>query len=180
MTQMYLFVEGMDDIRFFESVTVPIFEELYDGVHLISYAWMKAEKIGVFIKTIISMGDEYLFIADIDISDNTGAKKTYIIHKIPELDPERIVIVVREIEGWYLAGVSDEDCKRFSIPPLKHTNQLIKEQFDTMVPEEFDSRIDFLIELLRIFRTDVATGKNRSFRYFFQKYIDTERISDVS
>lgn len=171
MTNLYLFVEGMDDIRFFESVIVPSFEKTYDTVHLISYAGMRSEKLSNYIQAIRNLGDEYLLIADLDAYDNSGAKKSAVLHTLPDADPERLMIVVQEIEGWYLAGISDEDCQRLLIPELKETNALVKEQFNNLIPEKFDSRIDFLIELLSVYQPGIAVGKNKSFRYFFQKYL---------
>lgn len=172
MTHLYLFVEGMDDIRFFESVLVPSFEQTYDTVHLITYAGMKAEKLSGYIKAIRNLGDDYLLVADKDTFDNTGAKKTAILHSVPDAQRDRIMVVITEIEGWYLAGISDEDCERLSIPYLKDTNALVKEQFNTLIPNDFDSRIDFMIELLQNYCLETAVGKNKSFKYFFQHYLD--------
>lgn len=171
MTRLYLFVEGMDDIRFFESIIVPYFEEYYDAVHLIGYAGMKNSRISSYLRAICALNDDYLLVADVDNAVNTGAKKDIIRHRFPEIDPKKIMIVIMEIEGWYLAGLPSHDAGELGVPDYSDTNHLIKEQFNAIIPVSFDSRIDFLIELLHRFQSDVAVTKNKSYSYFYRAYL---------
>ena len=42
----------------------------------------------------------------------------------------RVLIVCKEIESWYLAGLTDNDCKKMGIADsLNDTDHLSKEQF---------------------------------------------------
>ena len=48
--------------------------------------------------------------------------------------------------------------------------QVHKEKFDGLIPDRFDSRIDFMLEIINCYSKSVAVRKNVSFRYFQQKY----------
>jgi len=90
--------------------------------------------------------------------------------RFSELDGASIVVVVKEIESWYLAGIKETLARRIHIPNLMSTDDLTKEAFNALIPYEFDSRIDFMFEILKEFSTDTAQQKNRSFRFFVSHY----------
>jgi hypothetical protein len=79
-------------------------------------------------------------------------------------------VVVKEIE-WYLAGLDDERRRELDIPTNRHrhTDDLTKEQFESLMPMKFDSIIDFMNEILNRFDVDTAKGRNRSFGYLMDK-----------
>lgn len=79
-------------------------------------------------------------------------------------------MVVKEIEGWYLAGLGNTEAEKFKIRTFSETDTITKEQFNALIPKTFDSRIDFMLEILRIFSIEIAKQKNRSFRYCIEKY----------
>ncbi len=79
-------------------------------------------------------------------------------------------IVVEEIEGWYIAGLSEKDSRQVKLRPFRNTNSLTKEQFNRLIPPKYGSRRDFMRELLQHFSMQTAVSKNMSFRYFIQKY----------
>ena len=83
---------------------------------------------------------------------------------------DKIAVVIKEIESWYLAGLSDKDSKELTGKKFKNTNTIIKEQFYNLIPNRFDSRIDFMIEILKHFSVNFAKKKNTSFNYFMEKY----------
>ena len=81
------------------------------------------------------------------------------------------MIVCKEIESWYLAGLSDIEGKRMGIATdLHHADHLTKEQFLGLMPHRYSSRAEFMLEILRVFDHETARSKNSSFRYFMQKY----------
>ncbi len=83
----------------------------------------------------------------------------------------RIFIVCREIESWYLAGLSDIECERIGITAgSNNTNHLTKEQFLGLMPPRYSSRAEFMLEILRVFDHETALFKNSSFRYLMQNY----------
>jgi hypothetical protein len=79
-------------------------------------------------------------------------------------------VVIKEIESWYLAGLDDRSSKRLGTRYLNTTDNVTKEQFNDLIPKKFDSRIDFMQEILKCFHTETGKQKNTSFRYFLEKY----------
>jgi len=102
--RLYIFVEGNDDERFFNKVLVPKFKEKYDYVKLIKYARWKKESVNNYIKSIKAMGADYIFVADINNSPCITAKKERIQSIYKKIDNDKIIVVIKEIESWYLAG----------------------------------------------------------------------------
>ncbi len=170
--RLFIFVEGNDDERFIRYVIEPEFMKKYDYVRIIKYAQEKKDKLCNLIKSIKSMGADYLFFADINDAPCITGKKSKIIKSCKEISPNRVLIVIREIEGWYLAGLSDEDCIKLKIKCFSNTDNITKEEFNKLIPKKFSySRINFLIEILNHFSIDEARRKNRSFEYFYNKYL---------
>jgi hypothetical protein len=83
------------------------------------------------------------------------------------IDDRRVLIVVREIESWYLAGLPDNNPLGIRVPG--NTCALTKEQFNDTMPKHLDSRIDYMLEVLKLFDTNTATGRNPSFHYFARR-----------
>ena len=118
------------------------------------------------------MKADYVFLADINRQPCVTAKKRKLTDHFPELDDDRTVVVVMEIESWYMAGAEDRACRRLGLQPSRSTDTLTKEQFSELVPKRFDSRVDFMAELLKCFSIETAKGRNRSFRYFVERHVN--------
>ncbi len=168
---LFIWVEGVDDQRFFERVVKPGLEKIYDCVKIIKYAHMKKEKIVDFLNSIKSMHADYIFVTDINSSPCVKAKKSELKNQIANIDESKIIIVIKEIESWYLAGLDDIGFKKLGFKKYKNTNDIIKERFNNMCQKNFGSRVDCMIELLKCFSLEVARQKNGSFNYFCQKYM---------
>jgi hypothetical protein len=56
--------------------------------------------------------------------------------------------------------------------PFSSTEDISKKQFNNLIPKGFDSRIDFMLEILKYFSIKIAKQKNKSFRYFLQKHCE--------
>lgn len=170
--RLYILAEGPDDQRFFESVVKPCFEEKYDWTNIIIYSGWKPKKIENFIHSIKSMRADYLYLADINESPCTTKRKEEINEKLgAALTDDRISIVIKEIEGWYLSGLTDHKGKSLKVRFSGNTNNVTKEKFDSLIPKGFDSRIDFMVEILKYFSIPTARRKNKSFAYFWKKHI---------
>jgi hypothetical protein len=144
----------------------------YNRVVIRTYASMKRDKFSALLGAIKAMGADYLVIADYDCSPCVTSKKEWLRQNIKGLEPGRTRIVIEEIESWYAAGLDEQGIAKFGMPGLEQlagTDRLTKEQFNDMVPEKFDSRIDFMMEILKIFSLETARKKNRSFEYFLRK-----------
>ena len=164
---MWIFVEGSDDRIFVERVLHPILEEKYDCITTWEYARKRHEKTAEFIRSVRSMQADYLFLADIDDSPCVTAKKDTVATKYCQaVESANAIIVAREIESWYMAGVDNEICRELAIRSPFSTDDMTKEQFRRLIPRRFnESAVDFMVELLRRFRVDSAKDRNRSFRY---------------
>ncbi|MGQ4915403.1 MAG: hypothetical protein ACP6IU_11770 [Candidatus Asgardarchaeia archaeon] len=172
---LYIFVEGNDDERFFQEIIVPILQEKYNTIKIIKYAQKskKFEYIEKFIRSIQSMNYDYIYVTDINNSPCVTAKKQEIQKNLKNIDSSKILVVIREIESWYLAGLDKDAAKRLGIKwkkgSLTDTGDIGKEQFYSLIPRKYDSRIDFLREILKNFSLDTAKQKNRSLRYLIEK-----------
>jgi hypothetical protein len=168
--RLFILVEGGDDVRFFGRIVKPFFISLYKSVEIIPYACMKREKVNKFLKSVTLMHNDYIFVSDIDFEHSVRDKKQVLYHRFSEIDGGRIVIVVMEIESWYLAGLPADAAQRMGLSPYDSTDDLTKEDFNGIIPRQFDSRIDFMFEILKFFSFDRAAEKNRSFHYFIHRY----------
>lgn len=166
---LFIFVEGPDDARFVKKVLLPVLKD-YDHVQVQEYAEEKHEKINSFIESLNSSGWKYIFLCDMDRNPCVTQKIQKELRKYRKLgDREGIFVVIKEIESWYLAGISDETSKSFGLKALANTDDITKEMFDEIKPSRFKSRVDFMSELLKYFSIDLAKSKNASFNYIASK-----------
>ena len=184
--KLFVLVEGGDDERFFESVARPMFEKAYDIVQFWQYSQKKKAKVNNFLNSIRAMQAEgavdLVIVADLDESPCVTDRKERLQNSFRSLSagiggsPQfrssaRILIVCREIESWYLAGLSDEECKRIGLTsPVDSTNYIAKEQFLNLMPNRFTAKIEFMLEILKVFDHETARKRNSSFGYFMRNY----------
>ncbi len=168
--RLYIFVEGEDDIRFFGRIMKPLFVSRYDSVEILQYACIKRVKINNFLKSLSEMKNDYIFVADIDRERSVRDKKQLLYHWYSNVNGSNIVIVIMEIESWYYAGLTVETLQKLGLPSLPSTDGLTKEDFNALIPSTYDSRIDFMFEILKSFSPVTAARHNRSFKFFFERY----------
>ena len=167
--QFFVFVEGYKDYLFFGEVVKLL--EGCDSVSIIEWANDKPGEIDDFIRSIKSKNwnADYILVTDMDTPCVT-AKKEEIQKRFRNADEDRIIVVGKEIESWYLAVLEDDKYKEFGISPFPTTDNVTKEQFEQLIPKRFDSEIDFMQEILKAFDIETAKRKNKSFGYFAEKY----------
>lgn len=165
--KLYLLVEGDDDERFAERVIMPRLRARYDHIQVWTYAQKKSEKVNSFLRTIQAMGAEYYLLSDIDANACLGKKRAALLQEFPALRGRQAVILVKEIESWYMAGLTDRNPLRLRVP--RTTCTLTKEQFNDAMPKRFDSRVDYMSEVLKHFDARTAARRNDSFRYFMRR-----------
>ncbi len=170
---LYIFVEGNDDEAFFQTIIKPEISSQYENIKIIPYANKKKEFVEKFAKSILSMKADYIYTTDNDNKPCITSKKEAVLKKKQYLE-DRLFIVVEEIESWYLAGLGDTARKKLNISSSKFkekaTDKLTKEQFMSLMPKKFDSKIDFLMEILKNFSIPTAKKRNKSFKYFYEKH----------
>lgn len=175
--QLFVWVEGADDQRFVNAILQAEFEQQYKSVRVIAYAGMKKEKITKFIESIRAIPNAtYIFLADIDNATCVSAKKEELTRAIKSLQIDQIAVTIREIESWYLAGLKTSGWKQLGIAEITSTDHLDKEAFDRLRSKGFESRIDWMVEMLRHYSLSEAVVRNSSLRYFVFKFISTKTV----
>lgn len=169
--RLFIFVEGSDDVRFFETIIKPRFVQLFDSVELITFACTKSVKVDRFIRGINAMKQSYIIVTDIDFEKSVPAKKSIILSRFSEADFQHIMVIIKEIESWYLAGIDDNGAKALGIHVPARTDFVTKEHFIGLIPRYYPSKIAFMIEILKHFSLSVAVEKNKSFRFFIDHYV---------
>lgn len=168
--KLYIFVEGNDDELFFKKIITPLFLKLYNDVEIFKYAQWKRQKVELFLQSIITLDYDFIFTADIDLVETVKGKKQIIRHRFGNIDYNKIIIVIKEIESWYLAGCTKEMSSILNIRLPEETNNITKEDFNAICHTSYRSRIDFMFELLKVFNFNNAREKNESFKYFLDFY----------
>jgi hypothetical protein len=168
--RLFILVEGEDDVRFFGRIIKPLFISRYESIEIIAYASIKRVKVNNFLKSVREMNNDYIFVADIDSERSVRDKKQILYFHFNNISGHRIVIVIKEIESWYYAGLSATAAQDLGVSVLTGTDDLFKEDFNQIMPRYFDSRIDFMFEILKSFSLETAVLKNRSFKFFVERY----------
>jgi hypothetical protein len=165
-----IFVEGVDDKRFFERVIQPVFEEKDYGVLVWTYQNEQPRKVRSFLQNIMQMGGCYIFTTDINNSPCITHKKQKVQRRFKGVDPAKIEVVIKEIESWYLSVINEDKCptvvRRCCLP---NTDDVDKEGFHAIRPSKFDSDTDFKLEILKYCSIEKAIQRNNSFRHFYEK-----------
>lgn len=176
--RLFIFVEGNDDEEFFKRIIQPKLEERYASVRIIKYAEKKQDEIAKYLKGILGMNAEYIYVADINNSPCITDKKEKIYNKVVGSSKERIIVVRKEIESWYLAGLDLENSRRLGIYYEHRTDDVNKEKFNSSISKRrykskriYESRISVMQEILKHFSIEEAKNRNNSFRYFYNKYL---------
>jgi hypothetical protein len=169
---LYILLEGNDDERFFRRLLVPRLLRFYRSVKIWKYAREKRRRTIKFIRVLQRTGKDILYVRDLDSAPSVKIKKEEIQacyeHAIP--DPS-IIVVVMEIESWYLAGPPAPLLKSFGIIlPDGSTDTLTKEEFYLLIPPRM-ARTQFMNELLAHYDFEWAMRRNASFEYFMTHWL---------
>jgi len=164
---LYLFVEGDDDELFARTVISPPLSKRYDWIVTFQYAQKKPARVSSYLRNIKAMGADYFLLGDINSYSCFPEKKQDLLKRFTELEGGRVIIVVKEVEGWYLAGVPANNPWGVRVPA--DTANLTKEQFDAALPKPFNSRTSYMVEILKLFDVDAAGARNPTFKYFARR-----------
>lgn len=168
---LYIMVEGDDDERFFKKLIQPCLEKKYQFIKFVKYASVKNKFIINLIKSIKSDLGTYIFVSDINHIPCVKKKKERLLERIINLKKEKIIVVIKEIESWYLASLDSNSLKLLGLPQLRKTDNIFKEKFNYYFERtKFDSKINLMIEILKYSSIEIAEQKNQSFKYFSDKY----------
>ncbi|NTW49436.1 MAG: hypothetical protein HGB19_06890 [Chlorobiales bacterium] len=168
--RLFIWVEGHDDILFFNKIIRPIFRRRYDVVEVRQYAQMKKHKLEKLLLSLEELQADCLVVADIDFHPCVTSKKQYLSYRFPSVPPEKFVVVIQEIESWYLAGLTANRSKTLGVAPVRSTNQITKEIFIELKPRNH-TKLGFMLEILKRYSIHTATQRNGSFKYFMNKHL---------
>lgn len=172
--QLFIFLEGNDDERFFENVVKPLIQERYSMIRFWRYSQRKPEKVADFIRSINAMNADYIFSGDLNSAPCITVKKGKITKKFNQLAEEKIIIVAKEIESWYLAGLDEKTSKKLSIrKKIQFTDTITKEDFNRLIPKNIP-RIEFMRKILDNYDIEIGKKKNSSFGYFLNKWVNDD------
>lgn len=172
-SNLVILVEGNDDERFFKTLSNLFLNKFFSTNPIIwKYAEEKPEKRRKFIKSINSMNNYYLYISDINDTPCVTMKREKIKEILHEqFDENKIFIVKKKIEGWYLAGLDEKSSKKMKIKNFESTDEVTKQTFYSLIPSKYNkSYLNFKIEILNNFSLENAAKKNTSFKYFIEKF----------
>jgi len=187
-----ILVEGADDDRFFNYVVRPKLAQSYDYIQIEQYGEATKKEVNSILYDYYAMNAtrevqaDTILVADLNASPCVTDRKDRIRTRYRSLSDDtgtpsgprlstHILIVCREIESWYLAGLNDNQCERLGIPTdWNSTDHLAKEQFLSLMPQRYSSRADFMLEILQVFDHETARSRNSSFSYFIQKYTSNQ------
>ncbi len=182
--ELIVWVEGEDDRKFFERVLNPLFGKKYDIIKILIYSGGQyksrkgKERIIKFINSINKMNQKrksihnYIFVSDINSSSSILSKKNAIKRIITNIDEDKIAIVIKEIESWYLAGLNKTVCKEIGIKITRNYNDtetINKEKFYQLMPSQHE-KVPLLLEILNNYSISLAKKRNNSFDYFLKTF----------
>lgn len=174
--RLTIFVEGDNDSRFFETIIKPIFENKGINVEIQKWSQKEIAFTKEFIRCIANFNSYtwgYIFTSDMDHFEDQEEKIEYLINRF-DIGHDKAVIVIKEIEGWYLAGLTESGAKEVGISVSKfkaiNPNTVEKEHFCSLIPKNFLAERSFYSEILKHFDHNTALTRNKSYQVFSSMY----------
>jgi len=171
---MCIFVEGDDDKSLMER---KLKYKIKNGdrriIRILKWSKRPKDEINKLIHGCKHGSGSYLFLSDFDCSEFEckSGKKDQLVGIFTELERGNIYFIVRKIEGWYLAGISDKRARELGLNiPLK-TDDIGKRKFSQIVSKKFNNDYAAKLEILNHFSIDSAKKKNSSFKYFYDRHL---------
>lgn len=169
-TRLYLFLEGNDDERFFEQILLCKFKEIYSDVIIWKYTKKTDSQRKRFIDTINKVRNwDYICFRDINSAKCITQKKEKTVNKFDRINIEKIMIVIMEIESWYLAGIDNEFLRHIRANLIDCSyDHITKEYFNSLIPKNM-LRINFVQKILQNYNINLAIRNSKSFAYIYKK-----------
>lgn len=172
---LHILVEGDHDGSLVERVIRPWLIERckYQDVDTFKYANRKKEIVENYIRSISEIGEDLLCLTDYTNAPCiSGRKEDLIDNKIGAFDLAAIIVIVKEIEGWYLAGADDRCCRRMGISYINRTDNIRKQDFHSIISgSKYRTRTACRAEMLRSFDVMLATARNKSFYRLYHHFL---------
>ncbi|EQD60466.1 hypothetical protein B1A_10122 [mine drainage metagenome] len=119
-----------------------------------------------------AMAAEYLFFVDLDSSLCVTERKARIRQRFPDLLEREICVVVKEIEGWYLAGMDATFARRLLKLDPARCVAITKEEFYAPLRSSRSrlSRSDLALEALEHYSLADAVQRCASLAYIVDQH----------
>ena len=174
MPRSFLLVEGFTDKLFAERVLGPALVRCGKAsqVSIVEHARKSKKQVSDIVRSANAMDAGYLYLADLDDTVCKARKKALTCDTHPCLSTPNVLVVVQEIEGWYLAGLDRRVCQQLGMEYIPRTDNITKEQFQSLRPGRFKDAQDFMMEILKHFdlRHALVEARNTSLSYFFDRH----------
>ena len=173
---LLILIEGDHDKIFFDKVIKPLLEKKYHQVHPQIYSKLGKMGTNTVIDKFKNDGNDYIFVTDMEKIQCISGKKQERMTEFHSIDDKsKIMVVVRKIECWYTAGLSDDKYKELGFNPPVDTSKSGKGLFKKLLikrrlKNKFMSDIFFMQEILMDFDIETAKQRNTSFKYFIKTY----------
>jgi len=167
--QLFLIIEGLDDRQLFEAVIILRLTNHYDDIRIIESSQKTKEFLRNLVRTCNHRQVDYWKINDIDGSPCITQKKESLRGRNPDVPVDRILVVVKEIEGWYTAGLTNEACAALKARFDRTPDEMTKEDFIRCIPNNYISTRAFMQDILRHYSFDEARIRSSSFHYCMSK-----------
>lgn len=167
---LFLLVEGDDDEAFVEQVLRPRLEAAGFTVIIKQHRQEAWKKIHRFVNAAKRVPESRLFfLRDMDMIPCFTKLRDLVCEKVSAIERERVIGVVPEIEGWYVAGVPDSEQARFGLSAGVSADAVHKSEFERVRPAAFLTLAEYRHEMLKVYDPDVACARSSSYCYFYRR-----------
>lgn len=175
---LHVLIEGDHDESFVNNVIRPwlVAKNRYKDVIPFKYARKKKEVIENYISTINQKGEALICLTDSTHASCVPERLDQLTnYRIGMFDPARIFVVIKEIEGWYLAGFDSSRCRKIRIRYMPRTDHVTKEDFHAIIAKsKYRTRPACRYEMLRDYDLRLASTRNTSFFRIFDRFLNKD------
>jgi hypothetical protein len=164
----FIFIEGYYDELFFKKILNIL--KIDEKVELFQYSQKSDIKVNNYLSSLRSQSIQFLFVADDDGQNysSTISRICKLKQRYPKLSEDEIVLVVPEIEGWYMAGLTTKNAKQIKLKDLPNPNECTKELFISKLPGRADGT-SIRTMIMDNYNVELAKKNSPSFKNFIEK-----------
>jgi hypothetical protein len=173
-TELAIWVEGDDDVRFVDRIIGPLVNDLYSHMRTVMYKQSRTEWVNDFIETYRQENRTYVFCRDIDRYPCITSRRESVSKEYARLEWNNIVVVRAMIESWYVGGHGEEALKKLSRTAWQrgrfdNCEWITKEHFNKMIERLYGNRVNAMQEMLREYSLQLGLQRCPSLRYLCRK-----------
>ncbi len=163
--------EGSTDRRLIEAVVEPVLSARWSIEKWKSATMSRTEKNQIVRRSIMRKFP-VVVVCDLDTYPCIRARRGHEQELLQAGQTVCVTVVVKEIEGWYLAGMPNHLASKlkFSIPA--DVESVSKEDFAMMASRASHSAVQLMTRILEVFDVSLARTRSRSFDYFWVRWVE--------